>query len=90
MIKTMNSILKALLWMLAGWVIFVSAEGIRLIGSTDPGKYLLIYIGGVQTQDKQAKYGSLGFTLDYHLAYENTFVSGEFRVLGIVIARWVQ
>ena len=70
------------------WAALVTVEGFRLIGSTDPGKYPLIYLGSTQIADKIAEYGSIGFSQEYHLTMGDTFVYGEFKVLGIRIARW--
>lgn len=84
----MKKILKILLCVILCWAIFVTIEGFRLIGSTDPGKYPLIYIGGTHIQDELAKYGSLGFSQEYHLSNGDSFVWGEFNVLGINVARW--
>lgn len=66
----------------------VAVEGIRLIGSTDPGKYPLLYISGTHIQDELADYNSLGFSQEYHLSEGDSFVYGEFDVLGIRVARW--
>ncbi len=79
---------KILAAILICWGLFVTAEGFRLIGSTDPGRYPLIHLGGLQVQDELAEYGSIGFSQEYHLTKGDTFVYGEFRVLGIRIARW--
>lgn len=83
-----KKILKAVLGILICWGIFVAIEGFRLIGSTDPGKCPLITLGSTQTADEIADYGSLGFSQTYHLTNGDAFVYGEFRVLGIRIARW--
>lgn len=70
------------------WIALVTVEGFRLIGSTDPGKSPLVRLGGMQYQDKLAEYESIGFSQEYHLTTGDAFVYGEFRVLGIRIARW--
>ena len=70
------------------WGMLVTIEGVRLIGSTDPRKYPLLYISGTHIQDKLAGYNSLGFSQEYHLSDGDSFVCGEFSVLGITIARW--
>ena len=70
------------------WGIFVAVEGVRLIGSTDPGKYPLLYLSGTHIQDALADYNSLGFSQEYHLSNGDSFVYGEFSVLGITVARW--
>lgn len=80
--------IKILAAILICWVTFVTVEGFRLIGSTDPGKYPLLYVGGSHMQDKYAKYGSIGFAQEYHLTTGDVFVYGEFKVMGIRIARW--
>ena len=48
----------------------------------------LIVLGSTQTADEIADYHSLGFSQTYHLTNEDVFVYGEFKVLGIRIARW--
>jgi len=45
-------------------------------------------IGGVQKQDVVARYDSLGFSQIYYLEYDDTFVSGEFKVLGFSVKKW--
>ena len=70
------------------WGLFAAAEGARLIGSTDPGKYPLLYLWGTHVQDELAEYNSLGFSQKYHLAAGNSFVYGEFYVLGVRVSRW--
>ena len=82
--KLRNVFLAAILC----WGIFVFVEGLRLIGSTDPGKYPLLNISGTHIQDELAEYGSLGFSQAYHLSDGDSFLHGEFRVLGIRIAIW--
>lgn len=79
---------KAVLVIILCWILLVSIEGFRLIGCTDPGKYPLLYISGSHIQDELAEYGSLGFSQVYHLSTGDSFVYGEFRVLGICVARW--
>lgn len=81
-------LLKTFLTVILCWGIFVLIEGFRLIGSTDPGKYPLLRISGSHIADELAEYGSLGFSQVYHLSNEDSFVYGEFSVLGIRIARW--
>lgn len=70
------------------WGTLVAVEGVRLIGSTDPGKYPLLYTSGTHIQDELADYNSLGFSQKYHLSNGDSFVYGEFCVLGITVARW--
>lgn len=70
------------------WLILISVDGVRLIGSKDPGKYPLLYLGGIQHADKIAKYDSIGFSQIYNLTDGDVFVSGEFKVLGITITHW--
>lgn len=70
------------------WGILVTVEGVRLIGCTNPGKYPFLYISGIHIQDELADYNSLGFSQEYHLADGDSFVYGEFYVLGIRVARW--
>lgn len=70
------------------WLILGVVEGLRLIGSTNPGNSPLLSIRSKQIADEVAEYGSLGFSQTYYLTEEDTFVSGEFRVLGIRIAHW--
>ena len=83
-----KKVLKATLAVFACWTLFVAVEGFRLIGSTKPGKYPLVVLGSTQTADEIADYHSLGFSQTYHLTNEDAFVYGEFKVLGIRIARW--
>lgn len=83
-----KNILKIVLGIILCWGIFVAIEGFRLIGSTDPGKYPILYIAGNHIQDELAQYGSLGFSQTYHLSDNGSFVYGEFKVLGIRISRW--
>ena len=83
-----QKILKAVSGILICWGIFVAVEGLRLIGSTDPKKYPLLVFGSIQIADEIADYGSLGFSQTYHLTNGDSFVYGEFRVLGIRVARW--
>lgn len=83
-----SKLLLAVLGLFLCWALFVAAEGVRLIGSTDPGVYPLIRLGGLQAADQCAEYQSLGFTQYYQLTEGDEFVSGEFRVLGIPVARW--
>ncbi len=83
-----KKLLKILLAVILCWVVFVVIEGFRLIGSTDTGKYPLLYIRGTHIQDELAKYDSLGFSQEYHLSYGDTFVYGEFKILGIRVVRW--
>ncbi|MGM9521872.1 MAG: hypothetical protein ACI3VB_05275 [Oscillospiraceae bacterium] len=80
--------LKVALAFFIYWVLFVAIEGFCLIGSTNPGKYPLIVLGSTQTADEIADYNSLGFSQTYYLTNEDSFVYGEFKVLGIRIARW--
>ncbi len=83
-----KKVLKVVLGFLVCWGLFVAIEGFRLIGSTDPGKYPLITLGSTQAADKIADYESLGFSQTYYLTTDDSFVYGEFRVLGIRIAKW--
>lgn len=83
-----KKILKVFLGILICWGLFITIEGLRLIGSTDPGKYPFITLGSTQIANEIADYGSLGFSQTYHLTNDDSFVYGEFRVLGIRIARW--
>ena len=55
------------------WGLFITIEGIRLIGSTDPGKNPLFYISGTHIQDELAQYNSIGFSQVYHLAENDHF-----------------
>lgn len=81
-------ILKVVSVILICWGLFVAVEGFRLIGSSNPGKYPLVVLGSTQTADEIAYYNSLGFSQTYYLTNEDSFVCGEFKVLGIRIARW--
>lgn len=83
-----KQILKIVLGIILCWGIFVAIEGFRLIGSTNPGKYPILYISGNHIQDELAQYNSLGFSQTYHLSNNDSFVYGEFKVLGIRISRW--
>lgn len=83
-----KKILKIVFGIILCWGIFIAVEGFRLIGSTDAGKYPILYISGTHIQDELAQYGSLGFSQTYHLSADDTFLYGEFKVLGIGIARW--
>ena len=83
-----KKILKLFIGIILCWGIFVAIEGFRLIGSTNPGKYPILYIGGAQIQDELAHYVSLGFSQTYYLSDNDSFVYGEFKVLGIGISRW--
>ena len=58
---------KIILAILAFWAVFVAVEGVRLIGSADPGKYPILTIYSTQTADEIADYHSLGFAQTYHL-----------------------
>ena len=69
-------------------IVFVAIEGIHLIGSSNPGRRPILTIGSTQIQDKRADYLSLGFSQEYHLTTDDIFVYGEFKVLGIRLARW--
>ena len=80
--------IKILVAILICWLALVTVESFRLIGSTDPGKYPLINVGSLQIQDNLAEYISIGFSQEYPLTTEDTFVYGEFKVMGIRIARW--
>lgn len=84
----LKKVLTVVLCVIICWVAFVTIEGLRLIGSTDPGKYPLITLGGAQTADELAEYLSLGFSQEYHLTSGDAFVYGEFKVLGMRISRW--
>lgn len=81
-------IIKIISILIICWLVLVSADGFRLIGSEDPGKYPLLNLGGIQYADKIAKYDSIGFSQIYNLTDGDVFVSGEFKVLGITIAHW--
>lgn len=83
-----KKLLKMILVLVLCWGVLVVIEGFRLIGSTNPGKYPLITLGSHQSQDEIADYGSLGFSQTYHLTDGDSFVYGEFKVLGIRIALW--
>ena len=83
-----KKILKIVLSIILFWGIFVAVEGFRLIGSTDPGRYPILNIGTTQIQDEMAQYISLGFSQTYYLSDNDSFVYGEFKVLGIRISRW--
>lgn len=83
-----KKLLTLLLVILLCWLLLVVIEGFSLIGSTDAGKHTLLYISGTHIQDELAEYGSLGFSQVYHLSDGNSFVYGEFKVLGIRIAKW--
>lgn len=85
--KRVRALIATLLTLVC-WGAFVALEGLRLIGSTDAGKYPLIIMGSTQTADELAEYRSLGFSQEYHLTSGDTFVYGEFKVLGMKIARW--
>lgn len=80
--------MKILLVIILCWGILVAVEAFRLIGSTDPGKCPFITVGSTQTADALADYESLGFSQTYHLSSGDSFVYGEFKVLGSEIARW--
>ena len=84
----MKKCLKVIIAIILCWGVLVAIEGVRLIGSTDPGKQPLIYISGTHIQDKLADYNSLGFSQEYHLSDGDSFVYGEFFVLGIRASRW--
>ena len=79
---------KIILAILACWAVFVAAEGVHLVGSTNPGKYPLLTIYSTQTADEIADYHSLGFAQTYHLTAGDAFVYGEFSVLGVRLFRW--
>ena len=83
-----NKILKTLICIIFCWGILVAVEGFRLIGSTDPGRYPILNIGSTRIQNELASYTSLGFSVDYHLTDNDTFVYGEFKVLGLRVSRW--
>ena len=83
-----KKILKIILGIILCWGIFVAIEGFRLIGSSNPGKYPILNIGTTQIADELAQYISLGFSQTYHLSNNDSFVYGEFKVLGIRISRW--
>lgn len=83
-----KKLLKMLLAVVLCWGVLVVIEGFRLIGSTNPGKYPLLYIAGTHIQDDLAKYDSLGFSQEYHLSDGDSFVYGEFYILGIRVVRW--
>ena len=84
----MKKVRKAALCAALFWVVLTAAEGIRLVGSTDPERAPLLDLGGTQAEDCCAEYISLGFVQDYHLGEDGRFVSGQFRVLGFPVARW--
>jgi hypothetical protein len=79
---------KMLLTLVLCWGLFTAAEGIRLIGSTDPGIRPMLHLSGVQAQDELADYHSLGFSQTYFLTEGDSFLRGEFRLFGLCIARW--
>ena len=81
-------VIKILLAVVLCWSIYVTLEGIRLVGSTDPGKYPVLRLSGSQIQDELAEYGSLGFSVKYHLSYGDSFEYGEIYILRIKAARW--
>ena len=81
-------VIKILLAIVLCWSIYVTVEGIRLVGSTDPGKYPVLRLSGSHIQDELDEYGSLGFSVKYHLSYGDSFEYGEFYILGIKAARW--
>lgn len=83
-----KKLLKGFLIIALCWILFLTFEGVRLIGSTDPGKYPIVYLSGHHIQDELAEYESLGFSQVYHLSAGDTFVYGEFHMLGIRVARW--
>ena len=70
------------------WGVFITIEGIRLIGSTDLGKKPLFYISGTHIQNELAEYNSVGFSQVYHLVEGDCFLYGEFYVLGIRVIKW--
>lgn len=70
------------------WVILLAFDAMRLIGSTDPGKYPTLYVSSELVQDEYAKYNSLGFTQYYRLGREGEFLYGEFRIFGLKVAQW--
>lgn len=84
----LKKIFVGILLMITCWIAFVAFEGFRLVGSIDAGKYPLIVVGSTQIQDELAVYHSLGFSQVYHLASGDTFVYGEFKVLGVRLYRW--
>lgn len=84
----MKKFLRFCMAIILCWGLLVAIEGVRLIGSTDPGKQPLLYISGTHIQDELADYNSLGFSQEYHLAEGDAFVYGEFYVLGIRVSRW--
>ena len=55
------------------WLILGVVEGLRLIGSTNPGNSPLLSIRSKQIADEVAEYGSLGFSQTYYLTEEDTF-----------------
>ena len=70
------------------WGLFIAIEGVRLMGSTDPGAKPLFYISGTHIQDELAEYNGLGFSQVYHLSNDDGFSYGEFYILGIRVSRW--
>ena len=86
--KKLPPIVRGIVYVILCWVLFVSVEGFHLIGSTDPGRFPFLRLGGVQTQDIVARYDSLGFSQIYYLTDGDTFISGEFKVLGFSVKKW--
>lgn len=84
----MKKAIKVFAAILICWAAFVAVEAFRLIGSTDPSQYPLLSVGSLQIQDELAKYVSVGFSQEYHLTAGDTFLYGEFTVMGVRIARW--
>ena len=70
------------------WGLFIAIEGIRLIGSTDPGKKPLFYISGTHIQNELSEYNSVGLSQVYHLSEGDIFLYGEFYILGTRVTRW--
>lgn len=88
MMKRLHKLLVVLALAAAAWALFVLAEGVRLVGSTDPAATPLLTLGGEQRADVCARYDSIGFTQYYALGWDDVFCSGEFRVLGVTVASW--
>lgn len=84
----MRKTIKLFVVLVLCWGIFVAVEGNRLIGSENPGKYPILYIGGTHIAGERAEYLSLGFSQIYYLDKNDSFEYGEFCVLGLKVSRW--
>ena len=83
-----NKLIRIFMALIICWGLFIAIEGIRLIGSTEPGKKPLFYISGTHIQNELAQYNSVGFSQVYHLAEDDCFSHGEFYILGIRVSGW--